>query len=449
MTGGRLGYRTNGNEIFLDDVTLSVEALGITLDTVGAGIDLNAPRVNGAWSVGAVRYSKSPLNHGVSVDATSGQSLPSYGGLSGDFDLSVRTHLAGGCRQGEGLRLDQDVTIHSANFLYIEDGNALALRDITGAYQLIDLRVDVTADPRGRPALGLTTTSLTGDLSIGSIELGGQGKRFGAVDLDFLFEDASFNGQAYTNALYLQGGGHADAGSQGMRLSTEWSLADANIAYTEDGNRVILSGLQSWGRGDVTLSVTRSEVRNGTQFYDGLRIGFEGVEAGYRINGLRVASEDSELQGGTELLLALGFYPAYEFELDGHLTLGPGGTSGEGITINSDVQIRNGKAAVIAAPYDEGSGEMSQKGLWLTELDYDSHVRDMTIDLTDEGLAIIKGEAWGTMNIGNLRVGDKDTGQSIGRFELQKYETGSSMMIMPGGAGTVCAGGMGVTALAC
>ncbi|MDO3723128.1 hypothetical protein QVZ43_15515 [Marinobacter sp. chi1] len=234
-----------------------------------------------------------------------------------------------------------------------------------------------------------------------------------------------------------------------MRLSTEWSLADANIAYTEDGNRVILSGSQSWGRGDVTLNVTRSEVRNDTQFYDGLRIGFEGVEAGYRINGLRVASEDSELKDGTELLLALGFYPAYEFELDGHLTLGPGGTSGEGITINSDVQIRNGKAAVIAAPYDEGSGEMSQKGLWLTELDYDSHVRDMTIDLTDEGLAIIKGEAWGTMNIGNLRVGDKDTGQSIGRFELQKYETGSSMMIMPGGAGTVCAGGMGVTALAC
>ncbi|MDO3723127.1 hypothetical protein QVZ43_15510 [Marinobacter sp. chi1] len=57
----------------------------------------------------------------------------------------------------------------------IDDGNALALRDITGAYQLIDLLVDVTADRRGRPALGLTTTSLTGDLSIGSIELGGQG----------------------------------------------------------------------------------------------------------------------------------------------------------------------------------------------------------------------------------------------------------------------------------
>ncbi|QSP96485.1 hypothetical protein LPB19_06180 [Marinobacter salinisoli] len=449
MTGGRLGYRTNGNEIFLDDVTLSVEALGITLDSVAGAIELNAPRITGHWAAGAIRYSKNPLNHGVSFDVSTAQPLPSYGRLSGDFDLSVRTRIAGGGRQGEGLRLDQEATIHSANFLYLDDGHALALRDITGAYQINDLRLDVTTDPRGRAALAFTTASFNGDLSIGSVELGGQGKRLGSVDLDFVFEDASFGGQAYTNAIYLQAGGHADAGPQGMRLATEWSLANADVAYTEDGNRVIFSGLQSWGRGDVTLNVTRSETLNGTRFYDGLRIGFEGVEAGYRVNGLRVASEDAELQGGTELLLALGFYPAYEFELDGHLTLGPGGASGEGITINSDMRIRNGRAALIAAPYDEGAGEKKQKGLWLTELDYDSHIRDMTIDVTEEGVAIIQGEAWGTMDVGNLRVGDKNSGASFGRFQLQKYETGSGMTIVPGGAGTVCAGGVGSTPAAC
>jgi len=43
MTGGRLGYRTNGNEVFLDDITLSVEALGVTLDVVGSTLELNAP----------------------------------------------------------------------------------------------------------------------------------------------------------------------------------------------------------------------------------------------------------------------------------------------------------------------------------------------------------------------------------------------------------------------
>ena len=121
---------------------------------------------------------------------------------------------------------------------------------------------------------------------------------------------------------------------------------------------MIFSGLQSWGQGDVTVNVTRDGVTNDTEFFDGLRIGFEDIRAGYRINGLRVGSDDAPLQGGTELLLALGFYPAYEFELDGHVTLGAGGASGEGITINSDVSIRNGKAAIIAVPYDEGNGEI-------------------------------------------------------------------------------------------
>lgn len=103
------------------------------------------------------------------------------------------------------------------------------------------------------------------------------------------------------------------------------------------------------GAGDVTVNVTRDGELNGTRFYDGLRIGFEDVSAGYRINGLRVGSEDAPLQGGTELLLALGFYPAYEFDMDGQVTLGAGGASGEGLTINSDIRIRNGRAAIIAA----------------------------------------------------------------------------------------------------
>jgi hypothetical protein len=199
----------------------------------------------------------------------------------------------------------------------------------------------------------------------------------------------------------------------------------------------------------VTVNVTRDGEINGTRFYDGLRIGFEEVKAGYRINGLRVGSDDAPLQGGTELLLALGFYPAYDFELEGQVTLGAGGASGEGLTINSDIRIRNGRAAVIAAPYDEGEGEIAQKGLWITDLNYDAHIRDMTVDVTEEGLAIIKGEAWSTMDVGNLRVGDKELGASFGRFVLQKYETGSSMTIVPGGAGDVCAGGSGATAADC
>lgn len=449
MTGGRLGYRTNGNEVFLDDVTLDVEALRITLDVVGDTLELNAPRISGSYDVGAIRYSSNPANHGNTFDVSTGQALPSYGGLSGTFDLSSKTGITAGGREGEGFRLDNQTTINSASFIYTDDGNMLAFRDITGHYSLNDLRVDVTTDRQGRNALGLTLGSLEGELNIGRLEMGGEGKSIGEVNVSFMLQDHTYNGRNYTNAVYLQGGGHPDAGPQGLRLSAEWSLRLADLSYTEDGNRVIISGLQSWGQGDVTVNVTRNGELNGTRFYDGLRIGFEEVNAGYRINGLRVGSDDAPLQGGTELLLALGFYPAYEFEMDGQVTLGAGGATGEGLTINSDIHIRNGRAALIANPYDEGEGEVSQKGLWLTDLSYDAHVRDMTIDVTEEGLAMMKGEAWSLMDVGDLRVGDKETGASFGRFVLQKYETGSSMTVVPGGAGAVCAGGDGASAADC
>ncbi|WP_297793112.1 DUF6160 family protein [uncultured Marinobacter sp.] len=449
MTGGRLGYRTNGNEFFLDDITLDVEALGVTLDVVGDTLRLAAPRIVGSYNVGAIRYSGNPLNHGHSRDATTGALLPSYGSISGAFDLTTATDIQAGGRSGEGLRIDHETTINSAHFIYHDDGNALALRQISGYYRVNDLRLDVTDDWQGRPALGLTLGRMTGEVNIGAIEMGSNGHSLGEVNVSFLLEDREFEGRYYTNALYLQGGGHPDAGSQGLRLATEWSLNQAGLSYTEDGNRVIFSGLQSWGHGDITVNVTRDEIRNGTRFYDGLRIGFEGVKAGYRINGLRVGDEDAPLQGGTELLLALGFYPAYEFELDGHMTLGAGGASGEGITINSDIQLRNGRAALIAAPYDAGSGEVGQKGLWLSDLSYDGHIRDMTVDVTEEGLAFSTGESWSTLDVGNLRLGDKDSGQSFGRFVVQKYETGSGLTIVPGGSGEVCAGGVGATAPAC
>ncbi|WP_298453468.1 DUF6160 family protein [uncultured Marinobacter sp.] len=449
MTGGRLGYRTNGNEVFLDGITMDVEALGITLDVVGGTLKLDAPRVVGTWQVEAIRYSGNPLNHGVSNDVGSGALLPSYGGLSGHYELASSTDIRAGGREGEGLRFDSQTTIHSASFLYHDDGNVLALRNITGNMNVQDLRLDVAPDWQNRPALALTLGSMAGQFDIGAIEMGAESKSIGEVNVSFLFEEHAYNGRNYTNAVYLQGGGHGDAGMQGLRLAAEWSLRRADIAYTEDGNRVIFSGLQSWGRGDITVNVTREEVRGGTQYFDGLRIGFEDVKAGYRINGLKIGSDDAQLQGGTELLLALGFYPAYEFELDGQITLGAGGASGEGITVNSDVRISNGKAAIIADAYDKGAGEVSQKGLWISELEYDAHARDMTIDATDEGLDMVTGESWGTMDVGNLRVGDKSAGSSFGRFVLQNYEVGSSMTIVPGGAGDVCAGGAGGTQIVC
>jgi len=449
MTDGRLGYRTNGNEVFLDDIAITVEAPGVTLDLIDGALAIYAPSLIGSYSIGAVRFSGNPANHGASRDIASGELLSSYGGFAGDFDLSSNTAIRAGGRSGEGLRIDNQTVINSANFIYRDDAQQLALRDISGYWNVVDLRMDVAADWQGRNALALTLGRLNGELKIGRIEMGANGQSLGAVNLSFLLDDAVYSGESYSNAVYLQGGGHPDSSPQGLRLATEWSLQRADISYTENGHRVIFSGLQSWGRGDITVNVTRDGELNGTRFYDGLRIGFDGVRAGYRLNGLRVGSEDAPLQGGTELLLALGFYPAYEFEMDGQLTLGAGGASGEGITINSDVSIRNGRAALLAAPYDEGDGPAEQKGLWISDLNYESQMRDATVDVTQDGLEVVQGEAWSTMDVGNLRVGNKDSGASFGRFVLEQYETGSSMVISPGGAGDVCAGGAGADAASC
>ncbi|MCH8498001.1 MAG: hypothetical protein LAT63_05960 [Marinobacter sp.] len=450
MRNGRLGYRTNGNEVFLDGVSLDVNAPGMTLDSDDNSLLLRAPTVDGQFDIAAIRYSNNPANRGVSRDANSGAWLPSYGQLQGDFQLSQETRIRGEGRFGQqGLRIDSDTQIHHANLSYLTNGHALTLRNISGHLAVDDLRIDVTQDWHGRDALALTLHRLAGNLDIERLEMGADQRSIGAVNFSFLFADQVINGRAYSNAFYLQGGGHPDAGLQGLRIASQWSLKNADLAFTDDGNKIIFSGLQSWGQGDITVNVTRDGTLGDTRFYDGLRIGFEGVEGGYRLNGLRVGDPDAPLQGGTELLLALGIYPAYDFELDGHITLGAGGPAGEGLVINSDIRIRNGNAALIATPYNPGEGDVTQKGLWATDLSYDMHLRNMTLGMTEEGLAIIKGEAWSTMDVGNLRLGSKDDSRSFGRFVLQRYETGSSMVISPGGAGNLCVGGSGNSAAAC
>ena len=446
LQGGRLGYRTNGNEVFFNNMTANVTSNNNTLDVNGDTLQLRSPEIDGFLVVGGMLYSDGPV-----LDYDDVSSLASYGSFYTDFTLSSETDIKAGGFSGEGLTVDNRTTIQDLNFTYSDNGGyGFSLNDVTGFLNINDLKIDVDNDPLGRQALALRLGSVEGELDIGNLGLGvASSRRVGAFNLSFLFDDREFNGRTYTNAVYLQGGGHVDAGPQGLRAAAEWSLSNADLAWTEDGNKVIFSGIQSWGQGDFTVNVTRDEQRNGTQFYDGIRLGFENVSAGYRINGLRIGDEDAALQGGTELLLALGFYPSYEFDLDGHMTIGAGGAEGSGLTINSDIQIRNGKAAIVANPYDEGQGEVTQTGLWFTELSYDSHVRDMTVDATNEGLAIITGESWGTMDIGNIRVGGKNGGASFGRLVIQSYEKGSSIRIERGGSGTVCVGGSGGTAAAC
>lgn len=448
LTNGRLGYRTNGNEVFFDNMSLNVNAPGMFLGWTGSALELNVPTLTGNFNIGAIRYSNNPLNHGNTYDVTTGTALPSYGSLSGDFNLSADFKLSAGGRFGaEGLTLNGTATINNADLTYTDDTHPLTLQGITGNINLSDLRIDVAPDWNNRLGLALTLGQLDGSLNIANVEAGDTNASFGSLGLNFTFADQLVGTTNYTNAIYVEGGGDPNAGSQGMLLATEWSLANADLSYVDDGNTVMFSGIKSWGKGDITLGVTKAGTINNVNYYDGLRIGFNNVQGGYSIDGLKVgnstvgSAKNAHLQGGTELLLALGFYPSFDFDLNGQVTLGPGGQSGEGLTINSDIYITNGHAALIS--------DQNANGLWASDLSYDIHTRNTTLDMTSTGLAIVKGEAWSTMDIGNLRVGDKDAGSSFGRVVLQTYETGSTMTITPGGAGTVCVGGTGTDATSC
>jgi hypothetical protein len=444
LTDGRFIYHTNGNEIFFDDISMNVEAPGVIWEpsSTGPGVSFRVPSYKGTFNIGGIRFASGADSTIVNYDKATASSLPSFGSLRGDFDMSANYEIQGGGRYGaSGIRIDSQHTINSMNLIYSDDGNDLAFKDISGWYNVDDMRIDVANDSFGDKALAVTVSQITGAFDIGRIEAGAAGKSFGGVGIDFDFSDQVVDGVTYSNKYFVKAGGNAAAGRQGMTIDTMWSLADANVSYTDNGNSVIFSGLSSYGHGTVTVDVTSAGFQGGEEFFDGLRIGFEDFKGSYKIDGLKVGDDSKPLQGGTELLLALGVYPAYDFNLNGQVTLGAGGRSGEGITINSDIVISEGNAALMI---DENG-----KGLWVTGLNYDIHLRDMTVDMTAEGIEIVKGEAWSTMDIGDLRIGDKNSSGSFGRFVLQRYETGSSMVIKPGGAGDVCVGGTGSSSGAC
>lgn len=444
ITNGRFAYETQGNELSLDGITLNMSVLGMTYSAVPGGMDIRMPSVVGDFSVKSIH-----LNNGTK----------SAGEFKGDFDFSQNIQMKSGGRVGaEGMSFDIQQIINKFNFAYGDDGYWIGLLDVTGSNIINNLTLDVAKDATNQLGLEFAFDSLASTFKIGQIVLGastgdinnflGSGnsntlQSLGQVDVNLFFADQVVNGVNYTNKVHLQGGGDLNAGNQGLRINAEWSLLSdsnqSNIVYTEDGNSVMLSGLSSWGKGYVTANVTTAGVINGTEYFDGLRFGFEDLTGGYKIEGLRVGKDDGslrdqKLQGGSELLLAMGVFPAYDFTVNGHITVAPGGKAGSGITINSDIHITNGNAALTV---DENGS-----GLWVSDLDYDMHTRNMTIDIDSKGLSIIKGESWSTMDIGNLRIGDKSSGGSFGRFVLQRYEKNSSMTISSGGAGVVNVGGV-------
>lgn len=489
----RFGYRTNGNEFFLDGMTIDLNSPGtvLTYDIPNNELDLRLPNLTTDIYVEAMRFSNNPSNHGVSVDVGSGLPLPSYGSLWTSMDLNSEIQIGvGGAAGAEGMTFNAQTTINWLDFAWGDDiGTNLTpgwvgALGVSGNFNIDNMTVDVMADPDEGveptrdygPGLALEVDRIDANLRIEEFVIadsiqrlrqysqarGGQPvNSVGSFDANLVFADGVYGGNAQTNRILLQAGGHADAGYQGLRLDTRLSVIspnnESNFVYTDNGNSLMWSRFSGYADGDLTLNVTNDGTLNGTTFYDGLRFGFEDFAFGYQIEGYRVAEDtgnsadlnNQELQGASAIpgmpgLPGIGAAPSLEGTLNGHITIGPGGRQGEeGLTINSDLTITDGNLA----HYLDGDG--SGRGLWLSGLNYDVHLRDMLVDVTDQGIEIYETENWGVMDVTDFRLGDKETGASFGRLVMQHHELGSFRRIVDGGAGNVCVGGSGVGQVAC
>ncbi|MDX1590183.1 MAG: hypothetical protein R3296_14710 [Oleiphilaceae bacterium] len=420
---GRFGYRTNDNQVILDDMGVGLIALGMSLDMQDGVAVLRMPQVFSELRVGGIRYGQSEENFRGSL-----HDLPSMGNLRFNLNFGGRMAFQAGGRFGnEGLRIDSETMINTGRFLYGTNGHDIIMRLRSGESHLRDLRMDVAPDPQGRLGLAFTLDEAEGEMDFASITFGDSGS-MGELNLQWLFADTNFHGEGFTNQVFLQGGGHPATGPQGLRLASQWSLQEGQIGYTTNGNPVYITGIQSWGKGDLTVDVTREGTLEGVDFYDGLRLGFDGLSGGVRSDGLRVGDEEAPRQAGLELL---GLHPHYEFgNLDGHITFGPPGhEEGDeglaGMTINADLVIRDAISGALIN--DQG------QGLWAADQSHDIILRDMTLQVTEEGLELVMDEGRQTLDIGNLRLGTREEGESFGRLVFQSYETGSEITI--GGMG--------------
>ena len=458
--GAEFFYRDDGNDLM---VSFDYETWGTnwTLDLVQAPNDSNKeailisyPDHNFMLTVDQIKFktrdtagndfTSNPNNSGL-------DGAPNIGMFKASGHVAGKMYItAGGKDPEQGLTFNVNQKLTQGDFRFIDTdslGNQYeaALVGVEHDVSITNMTFDVLND-----GLWIATERSEGRLTVDDIYLGTNYAdedvdkvSMGSLDVNYLFEDQVIDSVTYTNDLRLAPQGNEYGGNKGITVSSNWSLANADIGYTDNGNTVWISGIQSYGSGVMTFDLVDSSVLYDNrvvpvgedQFFDGIRIGYENLVGHYSIDGMKVgADKDSaELQGGTELLLPLQVFQEADFTLNGHMTLLPGGKDGDGLTINSDLHFTDTTFGVTVDP--------DRSGIWLDDVAYDISMRGATLDVDDRGLVLNRGLYVSNMDIGNVRFGDKNTGESLGRIVLSRLERDSETYLRSGGAGASCIGG--------
>ncbi|WP_445940831.1 DUF6160 family protein [Pseudomonas sp.] len=460
-------YRDNGFDLIVKGLSFVTYLNNAYLNIVSGGsgqeikLDLGTSRF-----VGSIAGIGLDLAHG---DPTAGVAVTpgspglrdvdaprSFGKLDMDLRLGGSISIAGGGASGEGLRIKPNITTANSLFQYQDEG---VLRAENFAGSLISnagltLDLDLEQDGVGSYAK-IAFQDLKFNATLGGLIMGSpSNQKLGglALDLNFLDHDAR------QNWLKLLPGGDPNSGQKGISADLSWNMVNSSLALTDNGNTMWFSGLRTHGTGQFTFDLTKScaagvstscyagtnsDINSGgyNGHFDGMRLGFKNVVGSYSFDGLRIGTADAPLQGGTELLVLMGIFPAYDFTLNGQVTLRAGGAVGDGLRYNADFYIGEANAAITV---DENG-----RGLWLSGSSYDMHYREGSLDISNNGVELRKGTYWSKLDVDNVRWGDLLTGSSIGRLVLKRYEQGSTLAISSGGAGELCVGGSGSNSSAC
>ncbi|MBO2930542.1 DUF6160 family protein [Metapseudomonas otitidis] len=457
-------YRDNGYDLVVKGMSLDAYLNNAYLDIVSGGdgqavkLDLGNSRVVAAiGGIGLDLASGDPTASPVTPDAPDLRGPgadKSFGKLNMDLRLGGTVSVSSGGASGSGLRVRTDVSISNSLFQYQDEG-ILRAENFSGTLRSLNgLTLDLVQDANGS-FVQIAFADLKLNATLGGLILGNPtNQKLGSLGIDLNFVDDG----SRRNSIALRPGGDPNSGLTGLTADLSWNMANSAVSLTDNGNSMWFSGLRTYGSGQLTLDVTRSCAGGaatgcyaGTQsdmskgsyngHFDGLRLGLNNLKGSYSFDGLRVGSANAPLQGGTELLVLMEIFPAYDFTLNGQITLKPGGLVGDGIGYNADFVVSDARAAITV---DE-----TGKGLWLSGTRYDMHFRDGTVDVTNNGVELRKGTYWSNLDVSDLRWGDRATGASLGRLVLKRYEQGSTLALSSGGAGALCVGGSGSTASAC
>lgn len=407
-------------------------------------------------------------------------------------------------------------------FKYTEDGYVILAKNFKGEFSTTSgFMLDFEEDESNNPYLALRYSDFQFAFSLDELVLGEEnGSALGSFKGQVLFEDDIAAG--HTNYLHFYPGGAIGNGvtQQGVTAKVGWNIVSADpvavdgedyslpgsfagksaaesntyFAMNDDGNWVYFNGFNGWGEGTVSLDLTSAPATpaadlydnpyeynpltgqgsfddnrgydrdNKVGTYDGLRIDFVDLKGEYSFAGVTVGNDEDEAMsspymGGTELLLALEVFPSYSFTLNGNLTIAPGGRidsdgigGTQGLTLNGDLRVTEGNAAITVDEYG--------RGVWLTGVTYDLHMRGASLDVTEDGLTFNKGLTWSTIKVGDYNsstgeieggiiFGAKDDGKNLGAFTLERLEDNTTISVASGGAGKVCIGGTGSNAVDC